>query len=65
VSSLTFEESMKKLEEMSMQIKRNDITLQEAIKCYEEGVECYKECNKILQDAQQKIKIYGEDEEQI
>jgi exodeoxyribonuclease VII small subunit len=65
VSSLTFEESMKKLEEMSMQMKRNDITLQEAIKCYEEGVECYKECNKILQDAQQKIKIYGEDEEQI
>lgn len=57
---MTFEESMKKLEDMSEKIKRDDITLQEAVKCYEEGIKCYEECNKILKEARQKIEIYEE-----
>ena len=35
---MTFEESAKKLAEMSEKIKDEDITLEEALQCYEEGV---------------------------
>ncbi len=55
---MTFEESAKKLEKMSEKIKQEDITLEEAIKCYEEGIDCYNKCNQILKDAKQKIEVY-------
>lgn len=57
---MTFEESAKKLAEMSEKIKDEDITLEEAIKCYEEGIESYWECSRILNEAKQKIEVYEE-----
>ena len=57
---MTFEESAKKLAEMSEKIKDEDITLEEALQCYEEGIKSYEECSKILKDARQKIEIYEE-----
>ncbi|MBS5335391.1 MAG: exodeoxyribonuclease VII small subunit [Clostridiales bacterium] len=57
---MTFEESAKMLTEMAEKIKDENITLQEAIKCYEEGVKRYEECNKILKEAKQKIEVYEE-----
>ena len=50
-----FEESLKKLEEISSKLKAEDITLEDAIKQYEEGICYYKECSEMLQDAQQRI----------
>ena len=57
---MTFEESAKKLAEMSEKIKDEDITLEEALQCYEEGIKSYEEFSKILKDARQKIEIYEE-----
>ena len=48
---------------MSEKIKAEDTTLEEAIKCYEEGIECYRRCSEILKNAQQKIEIYGQGSE--
>ena len=59
---LTFEESIKKLEEMAEKIRREDITLEEAISCYEEGIRCYRQCGDILEEAKQKIEFYDEKE---
>ena len=50
-----FEESLKKLEEISSKLKAEDITLEDAIKQYEEGIRYCKECSEMLQDAQQRI----------
>ena len=50
-----FEESLKKLEKISTSLKAEDITLEDAIKQYEEGIRYYKECSEILQDALQRI----------
>lgn len=61
---MTFEESMKKLQEMSEKIKNEDTTLEEAILCYEEGIKCYNKCNEILKNAKQKIEIYGQEAEE-
>ena len=44
-----------KKQEISSKLKAEDITLEDAIKQYEEGIRYYKECSEMLQDAQQRI----------
>lgn len=62
VNDLGFEESLKKLEEMSELIKKEDTTLEEAIKYYEEGIKCYEQCNSILKEVSQKIDTIRKEE---
>ena len=54
---LTFEETLKQLEASADKLKKDGITLEEAIKSYEEGLKYYKHCSEILNDAKQKIEI--------
>ncbi len=53
----TFEESLEKLRKAAEKIKSEDTTLEDSIKCYEEGMKYYNECNEILRNAEQKIEI--------
>lgn len=53
-----FEEALKELQEYAEKIKSNDISLDEAIECYEKGSKSYEKCRKILEDAKQKITYY-------
>lgn len=59
---MSFEDSMKKLEEMSEKIRCEDTSLDEAIKCYEEGMACYKSCTEILENAKQKIEMFSKED---
>ncbi len=54
---LTFEQSLKKLEEASEKLKSQETSLEDAIKNYEEGLKAYKECSIILEEAQQKVEV--------
>ena len=56
---MSFETSMKRLEELSEKIRDEETSLDEAIKCYEEGMQCYKECSEILNNAKQKIETFS------
>ncbi len=53
----TFEESLEKLRQAAQKIKSDDTTLEDSIKCYEEGMKYYNECNEILKNAEQKIEL--------
>lgn len=53
-----FEDNLKKLEEMSLKIKSDKSTLDEAIKAYEEGMTAYNECIRILDETKGKIEVY-------
>lgn len=55
---MNFESSMAKLEEMAELIRDEETSLDEAIKCYEEGIRCYNICNEILENARQTIEVY-------
>lgn len=55
----TFEEALKKLEAASQNLKQDNITLNDALKNYEEGIRYYKECSEILNTAKQKIETYS------
>ena len=46
---LTFEEAMKRLEEITGIIQKNECTLDEGLKLYEEGLKLAEFCNKKLQ----------------
>lgn len=56
---MTFEEALQKLEEMSEMIRDEETTLEEAVKCYEEGIRCYTLCTDILKETEQKIEVYS------
>lgn len=51
----TFEEAYLALEKITEKLSSNDITLDEAIKLYEEGIALSKHCTNALNTAKQKI----------
>lgn len=55
---LDFEDSMAKLENMAETIKKDNISLEEAMQAYEDGVKYYKRCVEILDSAKQRIETY-------
>lgn len=54
---LSFEEAYKKLEEIAARLESSDITLDESIALFEEGVKLSKYCDEMLEKAKQKIEI--------
>ena len=58
---ISFEESMARLEEYARQISDPSIALEDAIRCYEEGLKEYKVCKAVLDEAKQKIETIEEE----
>lgn len=56
---ITFEEALMELEQASENLKKESITLEDAIKSFEDGVGYYKQCRDILDQAKQKIETYS------
>lgn len=53
--NISFEESLKKLEEIAEKLENKDTTLEESITLFEEGMKYSKICSEILNNAKQKI----------
>lgn len=54
---LSFEELMVKLEDITNKLENEKLSLDESVKLFEEGMEISKECNNKLEDAEKKITI--------
>lgn len=54
----SFEESLSVLENTASKIRDEKTSLDEAVKCYEDGIKAYEECNNILSNAKQKIETF-------
>lgn len=52
-----FEQSMKELEQIAEKLSDGDISLDESIKLFENGMKLSKNCQKILEDAEKKVNI--------
>ncbi len=63
-SKLTFEDNIRKLEDIVKQLERGDKPLDDMIKLFEQGVAISKECKKTLDEAQQKVSVLLTDSEQ-
>ena len=53
----SFEEMMQNLEEIAKDLESGNLSLDESVKKFEEGMEISKECSKILETAEKKITI--------
>ena len=49
MEEINFEEAMKKLEQITAELEKGDLSLDESVKKFEEGIKLSKECNKILE----------------
>ena len=52
-----FEEMMSQLEQIAKDLESGELSLDESVKKFEEGMEISKSCSKILEDAEKKITI--------
>ena len=52
-----FEEMMQELEQISQDLEKGDLSLDESMKKFEEGIALSKKCSEILETAEKKIKI--------
>ncbi len=55
--NMTFEETMKKLEEITIELENGDLNLEESVSKFEEGMKLSKKCNEILESAEKRISI--------
>lgn len=58
----TFEDSMTELEGIVTRLEAGDITLDDSLKLFEQGIKLAKNCQKKLDDAEKKVKILTTDE---
>ena len=49
-----FEDSMKKLETIVMELENGNLNLDESVKKFEEGMKIAKQCNNILEESEKK-----------
>lgn len=59
---VTFEDSLVRLEEITIKIESGDLTLDESLKLFEEGIKLSRFCEKKLTAAEQKIEILNSTE---
>lgn len=55
--TLEFEELMEKLEKIANELENENLTLDESVSKFEEGIKLSKQCKKILDDSEKKITI--------
>lgn len=53
----SFEESMKNLESIVEELENGNLNLDESVKKFEDGMKIAKKCNNILENAEKKITI--------
>ncbi len=57
VADLTFEQALKRFEEIVEALETEDLDLEKSLQFYEEGVNLYRYCNQQLQAAEKRIDI--------
>lgn len=62
MAKIKFENALKGLEEIVEQIEKGDLSLDETLSKYENGIKLYKQCVTLLEDAEKKIQILVKNE---
>jgi exodeoxyribonuclease VII small subunit len=62
ISKLSFEQAIKKLTDIVSKIEQGQISLEQSLAQYEQGMELIKHCRAILQKAEKKIEEISKEE---
>lgn len=60
-----FEDAMSKLEEIVTELEDGNLSLDQSVNKFEEGIKISKQCSKILEEAEKKITILLEKEGEL
>ena len=60
-----FEEALERLEEIVKKIEAGDMTLEESLETFEEGIKLSRLCSKKLDEAERKVEILLKDNEGV
>jgi len=63
ISKLSFEQAIKKLTDIVSKIEDGQISLEQSLTQYEQGMELIKHCRAILQKAEKKIEEISKEKE--
>ena len=55
--STNFEQSLKELEALVERMEQGDLSLEESVKTFERGIELSRQCERALDEAEQKVQI--------
>lgn len=55
--SKSFEEQMEELEGIVQELEKGELSLEDSVSKFEEGIKISKQCNKTLEEAEKKITI--------
>ena len=64
-AAFPFEESLAKLEGLVVKMEAGELSLEDSLKTFEEGVKLTRECQQALVQAEQKVKVLIESQEGI
>ena len=65
MEEISFEENMEKLEKIVADLEKGDLDLDESVKKFEQGINISKKCEEILKNAEKKITILLNDDNNI
>lgn len=56
-NKMSFEEAIKQLEQISVELEKGDLNLDASVSKFEEGMKLSKTCSEILENAEKRISI--------
>lgn len=62
---LPFEEAMKQLEVVAAELEKGDLSLDESVSKFEEGMQLSKQCSELLENAEKRITILLKNGEEL
>ena len=57
MEDLSFEQAMQELEKIATDLEKGELSLEESVKKFEQGMELSKKCSDIIEKAEKKITI--------
>lgn len=57
MEEIKFEEAMEQLEKIAQELEKGNLSLEESISKFEEGMKLSKQCNNMIEEAEKKITI--------
>ncbi len=63
MAAIKFEKALERLETIVTELERGELSLDDSLKIFEEGVKLSKTCLKMLDDAERKVEILVKDKD--
>lgn len=65
MKEIKFEEAMNELETIANTLEKGDLSLEESVSKFEEGMKLAKQCNSIIEKAEKKITVLLQKEDKL